>query len=119
MVPAHLAIADIYAERGNEGEALAALLQALQIEPKNVMALRAASNLYLKNGLHNKALPLLETLVTATPKSADAHADLAAVYATSGNREGAEREFRRALELQGGSLPRPGRLGQFAGASGR
>ena len=63
LVQAHLAIADIYAERGNEGEALAALLQALQIEPKNVLALRAASNLYLKNGLHNKALPLLETLV--------------------------------------------------------
>ncbi|HYI92756.1 MAG TPA: ASPIC/UnbV domain-containing protein, partial [Bryobacteraceae bacterium] len=52
MTPAHLAIADIYAERGNEGEALAALLLALQIEPKNVMALGAAANLYLKNGLH-------------------------------------------------------------------
>ena len=33
-----------------------------KIEPKNVLALRAASNLYLKNGLHNKALPLLEAL---------------------------------------------------------
>ena len=99
LVQAHLAIANIYAERGNEGEALAALLQALQIEPKNVLALRAASNLYLQNGLHIKALPLLETLVTVNPKAADAHADLAAVYAASGNRQGAETEFRWALEL--------------------
>ena len=119
LVQAHLAIADIYAELGNEGEALAALLQALQIEPKNVLALRAASNLYLKNGLHIKALPLLETLVEATPKAADAHADLAAVYAASGDRKGAETEFRRALELQADYFPALGRPGQFAGAGGR
>ena len=100
LVPAHLAIADIYAERGNAGEALAALLQALQIEPANVLALRAASSIYLNSGLHNKALPLLATLVIAAPKSADAHADLAAVYAASGNREGAEKAFRQALALQ-------------------
>ena len=118
LVQAHLAIADIYAERGNEGEALAALLQALQIEPKNVLALRAASNLYLKNGLHNKALPLLETLVRRTPKAADAHADLAAVYAASGNREGAEKEFRRALELQADYFPALAGLGNLLARAG-
>jgi tetratricopeptide (TPR) repeat protein len=87
MAPAYLAIADIYAERGNESEALGALLQALQIEPKNELALRAASNLYLKKDLHDKALPLLETLASAAPKAADVHADLAAVYAASGDRK--------------------------------
>ena len=118
LVQAHLAIANIYAERGNEGEALAALLQALQIEPKNVLALRAASNLYLQNGLHIKALPLLETLVTANPKAADAHADLAAVYAASGNREGAETEFRRALELQADYFPALAGLGNLLARAG-
>src|SRR5262245_15619904 len=113
LVQAHLAIANIYAERGNQGEALAALLQALQIEPKNELALRAASNLYLQNGLHNKALPLLETLVTVTPQAADAHADLAAVYAASGNRQGAEMEFRRALELQSDYFPALAGLGNL------
>ena len=115
---AHLAIANIYAERGNDGEALAALLQALQIEPKNVLALRAASNLYLQNGLHIKALPLLETLVTVTPKAADAHADLAAVYAASGNRQGAEMEFRRALELQADYFPALAGLGNLLARAG-
>ena len=118
LVQAHLAIANIYAERGNDGEALAALLQALQIEPKNVLALRAASNLYLQNGLHIKALPLLESLVTVTPKAADAHADLAAVYAASGNRQGAETEFRRALELQADYFPALAGLGNLLARAG-
>jgi superkiller protein 3 len=118
LVQAHLAIANIYAERGNNGEALAALLQALQIEPKNELALRAASNLYLLNGLHVKALPLLETLVTVTPKAADAHADLAAVYAASGNRQGAETEFRRALELQSDYFPALAGLGNLLARAG-
>lgn len=118
LVQAHLAIANIYAERGNQGEALAALLQALQIEPKNILALRAASNLYLLNGLHTKALPLLETLVMADPKAADAHADLAAVYAASGNRQGAETEFRRALELQADYFPALAGLGNLLARAG-
>ena len=118
LVQAHLAIANIYAERGNDGEALAALLQALQIEPKNVLALRAASNLYLQNGLHIKALPLLESLVTVTPKAAAAHADLAAVYAANGNRQGAETEFRRALELQADYFPALAGLGNLLARAG-
>jgi superkiller protein 3 len=118
LVQAHLAIADIYAERGNEGEALAALLQALQIEPKNALALRAASSLYLKNDLHIKALPLLETLVAVTPKAADVHADLAAVYAANGDRKGAETEFRRALELQADYFPALAGLGNLLARAG-
>ena len=118
LVQAHLAIADIYAERGNEGEALASLLHVLKIEPKNVLALRAASNLYLKNGLHNKALPLLEALVSALPEAADAHADLAAVYAASGDRERAEKEFRRALELQADYFPALAGLGNLLARAG-
>jgi superkiller protein 3 len=118
LVQAYLAIADIYAERGNEGEALRALLQALQIEPKNALALRAASNLYLQSGLHIKALPLLETLVAVTPNAADAHADLAAVYAASGDRKGAETEFRRALELQADHFPALAGLGNLLSRAG-
>ena len=118
FVPAHLAIANIYAERGNEGEALAALLDALRIEPENTLALRAASNLYLKNGLHIKAQPLLETLTARTPRSVDAHADLAAVYAASGKREDAEKYFRRALELQPDYFPALAGLGNLLGRAG-
>src|SRR5262245_10968044 len=113
LVQAYLAIADIYAERGNESEALGALLQALEIDPKNVLALRAASHLYLRNDQHLKALPLLETLAALTTQFADVHADLAAVYATKGDHKSAETEFRRALELQADYFPALAGLGNL------
>lgn len=118
LAQAYLAIADIYAERGNDGEALAALLQALEIEPKNVQALRAAANLYLRNDEHRKALPLLETLAPLTPQSAEAHADLAAVYATKGDHKSAETEFRRALELKADYFPALAGLGNLLSRAG-
>ncbi len=118
LVSAPLAVANLYAERGNDGEALRALLQVLQIEPKNVLALRAASYLYLKNGLHNKALPLLEELVIVSPEAADGHADLAAVYAAGGKRAEAEKEFRRALELEPKSFAAVAGLGNVLARAG-
>lgn len=118
LVPAHLAIADLYAERGNEAEALAALLRALEIEPKNRLALGAAATLYLKNGLHNKALPLLETLVTIEPRTANAHADLASVYAASGNRDNAEKQFLLALKLEPNYFPALAGLGNLLARAG-
>ncbi|MCU1326036.1 MAG: hypothetical protein JWN34_1406 [Bryobacterales bacterium] len=118
LVQAHLAIANIYAERGNGGEALAALLHALQIDSRNALALRAASALYLNSGLHNKALPLLETLVAVTPNAADVHADLAAVHAASGDRRNAEKEFRRALDLQPGYFAALAGLGNLLARGG-
>lgn len=118
LVQAHLWMADIYAERGNENEALAALLQALQFEPKNMLALRAASTLYLKNDLHDQARPHLEALIAAAPQSADVHADLAAVHAASGDRAAAEREFRRALALQPDYFPALAGLGNVLARGG-
>ena len=118
LVTAPLALANLYAERGNDGEALGTLLQVLQIEPNNVLALRAASYLYLKNGLHNKALPLLEALVIAVPDAPDGHADLAAVYAAGGKRAEAEKEFRRAIELQPNSFAAAAGLGNVLARAG-
>ena len=118
LVQAYLAIADIYAERGNDSEALGALLQALEIEPKNVLALRAAANLYLRNDQHRKALPLLERLVTVTPQSVEAHADLAAVYATEGDHKEAEAEFRQALKLRADYFPALAGLGNLLSRAG-
>ena len=75
-MPAYLALGDAYESRGNDCEAL-----------------RTASNLYLKNSLHNKALPLLESSVELSPGQADSRADLGAVYAAGGIRAGAEIQF--------------------------
>ena len=85
LVAAHLALGSAYEERRNDGEAIAAYARVLAQEAKNVTALRSARNLYLKNGLHTKALPLLETLVAISPGLPDARDDLGAVYAAGGN----------------------------------
>jgi len=63
-------------------------------------------------------LPLLETLVTVTPQSAEAHADLAAVYATKGDHKEAEAEFRRALELRADYFPALAGLGNLLSRAG-
>ncbi len=113
LVAAQLGVGDAYETRGNEGEALAAYLQALNLEPKNAPALRAASNLYLKNGLHTKALPLLETLIEVSPAQVDVRADLGASYAAAGNRKRAEAQFRKALELEPDYSPALAGLGNL------
>src|SRR5262249_1677401 len=86
LLPAHLALAEAYSERHNDSEALAAYDRVLRLEPKNTAALSGAANIYLKNKNNGKAVELLETLVLLAPKDADAHADLAAARAASGDR---------------------------------
>lgn len=118
MVNAHLALADAYAVRGSDGDALAAYTQVLKIEPKNTAALRAAAALYLRNDLQAKAQPLLETLVELDGNDAEAHADLAAVYAAGGDRPRAESEFRTALKLKPDFAPALTGLGNLLLHSG-
>ena len=48
LLPAHLALAEAYAERHNDTEALAAYDRVLSLDPKNAAALSGAANIYLK-----------------------------------------------------------------------
>src|SRR5262249_36186308 len=57
----------------------------------------------LRGENNDRAVPLLERLTAAEPRDASAHVDLAAAYAVTGNREGAERQFQEALRLDPGS----------------
>src|SRR5947207_3985835 len=84
LIDAHLVLGEAYLERGNLGEALTAYTRVLELDPKNRAALRAAAGIYLQNKSNPEAAGLLETLVAEVPGDADAHADLAAVYASSG-----------------------------------
>lgn len=100
LVPAHLALGEAHTDRGNDGEALSAYLKVLDLEPKNGSALRAAASLYLRNKVNDKAVPLLETLIALDARDPQARVDLAAAYAATGNREGAELQFQEALRLK-------------------
>ena len=100
LIPAHLALGEAYGLRGNEAESLSAYNRVLDLEPRNTSALRGAASIYLLNELNDKAVPLLEILVATTKTDPQARVDLAAAYAASGNREGAELQFREALLLK-------------------
>jgi tetratricopeptide (TPR) repeat protein len=103
LIPAHLALGEAYGLRGNQAESLSAYNRVLDLDAKNNAALRGAASIYLANELNDKAVPLLEILVGADSKDPQARVDLAAAYAASGNREGAELQFREALSLKADS----------------
>jgi tetratricopeptide (TPR) repeat protein len=117
LIAAHLALGDAYATRGNDNEALSAYLAVLALDPAHVPALRAAVDLYLKNDLHLKAKPLLETMLKVAP-GADVHAELGAVHAASGDRPAAEAAFKESLELQADYFPALTGLGNLLARAG-
>jgi len=100
LVPASLALAEAYLEKGNEGEGLNAFLRVLEVEPGNRDALRGAASIYLRNQLNEKAVPLLEKLIAVDSRDPQAHVDLAAAYAATGDRDRAETQFQETLRLQ-------------------
>lgn len=118
LVPAHLAIAEAYGVRGNETQSLAALERVLAIDPNNAIALRHASTIYIRNEVHDKAITLLEKLVKIAAADPQAHLDLAAAYGATGNRGGADREYREALRLKPDSASALTGLGNLSLKSG-
>jgi tetratricopeptide (TPR) repeat protein len=100
LIPAHLALAEAYAERRNDSEALAAYERVLSLDPKNAAALTGAAAIYLKGKSQPRTVELLEALVSVSPGEANAHADLAAAYAAAGDRQRAEEHFQIALKIK-------------------
>ena len=94
LMLAHLALAEAYAERGNENEALSAYNQALALDSKESSALRGAASIYLRAKAPEKAVELLKVLVLSDPQ---AHADLGAAYFATGDHEKAAAEYHEAL----------------------
>src|SRR2546423_1750336 len=56
LLPAHVALAEAYAERHNDSEALAAYDRVLSLDPKNTAALSGTANIYLKSKANQKAV---------------------------------------------------------------
>ena len=102
LVPAHLAMGEAYAERGNRDEALKAFTHVLDLDPTNSSALRGAVSIYLELQHPAQARPLLEVLVKVDARNPQTHAELSAVYFADGDQDAAESQFREALRLQPG-----------------
>jgi tetratricopeptide (TPR) repeat protein len=99
LVSANVALGEAYSRKGNESESLSAFTRALDLDPHNGAALRGASAIYLRHQVNEKAVPLLEHLAVAEPGDPSIRADLGAAYAATGDRDGAEQQFRVALRL--------------------
>ncbi len=80
-------------------DAEAELDQALAMEPRHPRALLLAADIALDRGEHEDARTRLEALVADTPSSGPLHNRYALALEGLGDREGAERELRRATEL--------------------
>src|SRR5690242_6925491 len=76
----NLALAEAYSAKGDDNRALAAFEQVLRLDPQNVSALQAASILYLRHDMSDKALLVLKRLARLK-KDAKIEADLGAAYA--------------------------------------
>ena len=103
MLLAYLAMAEAYAVRNNDQEALSAYIEALKLEPRNATALRGAASVYLRNKVAQKAIDTLELLVQVDAQDAQAHVDLGAEYLSTGDQDRAGQQFLEALRLQPGS----------------
>lgn len=78
------------------------LKKALQIRPEHPDATRHLGELYLKNGLHFEAGPLLQRLANLSQPDAQTEHRLACVCGECGDLEAAKQHFRRAAGLPGG-----------------
>jgi len=91
-------------QRGAWAEAASAYGEALEVDPRHEDALYSLGNALFEAGRYGEAVAAWRRLVEVNPMSARAHAQLGAVYSCGApgapfDLEAAEREFRRALEL--------------------
>jgi tetratricopeptide (TPR) repeat protein len=99
-VDSRIALAEAYAQKGDDNRALAAFEAALRIQPDAHLALRGAAALYLRHDMNTQAVAVLKKLAQREPVDAQVHADLGAAYAGVNDTERARVNFERALQLQ-------------------
>src|SRR5580704_2892603 len=118
FAPGAIKLSEVLITEGKPQAAIACLEDAVkQAPPDQAEPVQAALGAaYAANGDMEKGLATLKHLVAAQPDSADAHFNLALVYARQGqsrDEAGALTEFREALRLDQGMDPARIALGRF------
>lgn len=96
-------LAQIYMRAGQFTNMLAAVEQALKINPKNPKALLNKSAVCIELGMFAEAIPPLNQLLQTEPSNAAARLNRAIAQLRTGDLEGAKRDYEMLLEL----LPDP------------
>ncbi|MGI8988939.1 MAG: tetratricopeptide repeat protein [Bryobacteraceae bacterium] len=100
---ARVALAEAYAQEGDDNRALAAFAAALEIEPSRQQALRESAALYLRHDMNAQAARVLETLVKLGAPDSQVRSDLGAAYAGANDLEKSRSNFQEALRLDPGN----------------
>ncbi len=98
-VDAQSALAEAYAQKGDDNRALAAFEAALKLAPMRKAALRGAAALYLRHDMNSQAIAVLQKLVELEPDDSRIRADLGAAHAGAEDLENARLSFQEALKL--------------------
>ena len=89
----------LYEKAGRAGEAVELYLRLIDLDPTNERAFYSAGFLLFHAGRHEEALQVLDRAALAHPGAVLPRLYKARVYRDVGDREGAEREWRAALDL--------------------
>lgn len=93
----HHKLSQAYAATGNGPGALAAIAQAVELEPGNLTYLRARGELATWTGAHAVAIDSYTRVLAAAPRDADALLGLARAHARSGGHDSAALGYRAYL----------------------
>ena len=92
-------LGNIYHRRGNSPAAIAALEQAVQLNPSNIEALNELGVVHLETGDQERGLAYLAQSVKIDPQGADAHRLIGTAFYAQGNFPSAIGAFQQALAL--------------------
>lgn len=106
-------------EKGRVEEAVAAWLNALELEPKDGKALNNLGGLLMRQGRFDDAERSLRQAIAAEPETASAHDNLALILFRKGSAAEAMRLWQRAIELDPLSLEAHSNLAGALLMSGR
>lgn len=96
----HHKLSQAYAALQKGPSAMAAIAQAVELDPGNPTYLRARGEIALWTGYHAVAIDSFERVLTATPQDADALLGLARAQSRSGKKDAAAPRYRAYLELR-------------------
>jgi len=86
-------------KEGSSGEALSQIRKALEMQPKNIVAVRGAANIYMAGGRYEDAEKLLEKLLKMPTTNASIYRDLGLIRLYQDDIKGAREAAEKAIAL--------------------
>lgn len=89
----------VYTKIPSDGKALNALEEAYRLKSDDVEIILPLSTLYIKNGKYSQALQMLNMAAILDPKNAAVQRNMGITCKSLGQKDNADKSFRKAMEL--------------------